>query len=195
MEWEFVMADEQPVSEWSGGQTRELYIAPAGSSYAARDFTLRLSTAGVAASHSVFTALPDYERWLLLLSGELRLQHDGGEVVCMKPFQVNAFSGQSRTLSWGECQDFNVMLRRTAEKTVTLEGWQGRGVKLTLPAAADEQHFFYAAAGGAEIEAAGIHLQLPAGALLHLCGASPELHLLLQGALVHVGLVHRTRNN
>ena len=80
------------------------------------------------------------------------------------------------------------MLRRTVEKTVTLEGWQGRGVKLTLPAAADEQHFFYAAAGGAEIEAAGIHLQLPAGALLHLCGASPELHLLLQGALVHAVL-------
>ena len=52
------------------------------------------------------------------------------------------------------------------------------------------QLFAYDPARGEKlsVEAAGIHLHLPAGALLHLCGASPELHLLLQGTLVHAVL-------
>lgn len=47
--------EQQRVSSWSGGQTRELYIAGGAADYAARDFLLRLSSATVETEHSVFT--------------------------------------------------------------------------------------------------------------------------------------------
>ena len=48
--------EQQRVSSWSGGQTRELYIVGGAADYAARDFLLRLSSATVETEHSVFTA-------------------------------------------------------------------------------------------------------------------------------------------
>ena len=43
--------EQQRVSSWSGGQTRELYIAGGAADYAARDFLLRLSSATVETEH------------------------------------------------------------------------------------------------------------------------------------------------
>ena len=67
MKYKLILPVEQRVTRWSGGETRELYIAPENSSYAGRDFELRLSTATVETRTSDFTPLPDYQRILLLL--------------------------------------------------------------------------------------------------------------------------------
>ena len=97
---------------WSGGTTTELLIGPRDAVYADRDFLFRISSATVDLEESLFTALPDYDRFIATLEGTITLSHDGGEPVVLEPFQVHAFDGGSRTLSLGRCRDFNLMLRK-----------------------------------------------------------------------------------
>ena len=63
---------------------------------------------------SDFTPLPDYDRLIATLRGEIRLRHNGGAPLRLAPYQVHAFSGADATHSSGCCRDFNLMLRRGA---------------------------------------------------------------------------------
>lgn len=49
-------------TQWSGGATTQLAIAPKGAVYADRDFLWRLSSATVELDESDFTPLPAYDR-------------------------------------------------------------------------------------------------------------------------------------
>ena len=105
-------ADSYRASRWSGGTTTELLIRPRGAVYGDRDFMFRISSATVDLEESVFTALSDYDRFIVTLEGTITLSHDGGAPLTLEPFQVHAFDGGSRTLSLGRCRDFNLMLRK-----------------------------------------------------------------------------------
>ena len=65
------------VSAWSGGQTKELAIYPRGQKYIDRDFIWRLSSATIETEESDFTRLPDYDRVLMVLDGEVVLEYNG----------------------------------------------------------------------------------------------------------------------
>lgn len=188
MEWEIITPDRQPVTRWSGGETRELYIAPEGSSYQQRDFSLRLSSASVAVPRSEFTDLPGYRRWLTPLQGRVRLQHDDGPAVELQPLETDAFDGGSRTLSWGMCRDFNVMLSKESKARVRVEGWQSSRQKLELPGTDGQHHYFYVPDGEAWLKTAGLTISLPKGSLLHLHSAAAPLQLQYRGMLLHVVL-------
>jgi len=103
---------EAPCSKWSGGCTCELAIGPDGTSYAARDFAWRVSSAVVELEESVFTDLPDYERWILTLDGDMELVHGEGSPVRLSPFVPHRFDGAECTRSAGKVRDFNLMLRK-----------------------------------------------------------------------------------
>lgn len=64
-------------SSWSGGKTTEIFIYPPNSSYQARDFQIRISSATVEVGESNFTKLPDYNRVLMILLGQLEINHTG----------------------------------------------------------------------------------------------------------------------
>ena len=104
--------NEYVVSSWSGGTTTQLAIFPPEAVYARRDFLWRISSAAVELEESDFTALPDYERLISTLAGEIVLSHNGGPELRLEPFRVHAFSGADATHSRGRCRDFNMMLRR-----------------------------------------------------------------------------------
>ena len=104
--------NEYVVSSWSGGTTTQLAIFPPEAVYARRDFLWRISSAAVELEESDFTALPDYERLISTLAGEIVLSHNGGPELRLEPFRVHAFSGADATHSRGRCRDFNLMLRR-----------------------------------------------------------------------------------
>lgn len=99
-------------TEWSGGTTTQLAIAPKGAVYADRDFLWRLSSATVDLEESDFTALPDYHRIISTLRGDMVLAHNGGDKLTLRPYDVHEFEGSDDTHSWGKCKDFNLMLRR-----------------------------------------------------------------------------------
>ena len=100
---------------WAGGKTSQLAIAPAGAVYADRDFLWRLSSATCELEESDFTLLPDYNRLIATLEGNIVLTHNGGEPVRLTPFEVHRFDGGDNTRSVGCCVDWNLMLRKGKE--------------------------------------------------------------------------------
>lgn len=100
------------ITEWSGGLTTELAIAPEESLYADRNFLWRVSSATVELERSDFTPLPDYRRLLMILDGELRIRHDGGAWKTLPALVSHSFDGASETVSEGKVIDFNLMLRK-----------------------------------------------------------------------------------
>ena len=112
MSWKKYGEAEYITTRWSGGTTTQLAIAPEGAVYADRDFLWRLSSAGVEDDYSKFTALPDYERLISVLKGDLEMKIADGPRKALPCYQVAAFDGGVPVESWGQCRDFNLMLRK-----------------------------------------------------------------------------------
>lgn len=148
-------------SRWQGGSTYELAVG--GGSYAARDFLFRVSSAVVELPESEFTPLPDYNRIILPLTAPLTLIHDGGARVRLDPYQAHRFDGGAHTVSLGQAQDFNLMLRKGR--------CDGSVEVVSLPAseahaemkASDCLGLVFCAAGEAQLGAEGMAFALKAG--------------------------------
>ncbi len=102
---------DQETRLWSGGTTTELLIYPQDASYAARDFDFRISTATVEVEESDFTDLSGFQRYLLVLEGELLINHARHYEKQLKQLESDAFDGSWRTRSKGKVRDFNVIFR------------------------------------------------------------------------------------
>lgn len=101
-------------SKWSGGITSELFIYPPESNYKELNFDFRLSRATIEVEESEFTNLPNVNRTLLLLEGELELIHLNQYSKLLKPYQFDTFSGSWKTKSIRKSEnqvpiDFNLM--------------------------------------------------------------------------------------
>ena len=103
------------LSAWSGGQTKELAIYPRGQKYIDREFIWRLSSATVETDESDFTRLPDYDRVLMVLDGEVVLEYNGERVAKLKTLEQDSFDGAWKTKSYGKVTDFNLMVRKGNE--------------------------------------------------------------------------------
>ena len=112
MSWKKYGETDYITTRWSGGTTTQLAIAPEGAVYADRDFLWRLSSAGVDDDYSKFTALPDYERLISVLKGDLEMKIADGPREALPCFTIRAFDGGVPVESWGKCRDFNLMLRK-----------------------------------------------------------------------------------
>lgn len=104
--------DDYVTTQWSGGTTTQLAIAPKGALYADRNFLWRVSSATVELDESDFTALPDYHRFISTVRGNMTLSHNGGAELTLHPGDVHAFDGGDETRSKGRCTDFNLMVRK-----------------------------------------------------------------------------------
>lgn len=102
-------------TKWSGGTTTQLCIYPEGAKYSERIFDWRISTAWIEEEESHFTPLPGVKRWIMPLTGELRMKFSDKEV-CLLPFEVYQFDGGDEVVSNGKLRDFNLMLNK---------GWSG----------------------------------------------------------------------
>lgn len=108
----YKLSSEYNTSRWSGGTTTELGIGPEGSRYADREFLWRISSATVELEESTFTVLPDYDRIIMTLEGDIDLYHNGGEQIHLKAFETHSFDGGDDTVSKGKVVDFNLMTRK-----------------------------------------------------------------------------------
>lgn len=103
------------ISTWSGGKTTELFIYPEDAEYSKRDFKIRISSATVELDTSNFTKLDGVYRFITPLDKELKLTHNGDEVISLDPFKVYEFEGNIDTTSFGKAKDFNLMLANGAK--------------------------------------------------------------------------------
>ncbi|HSN95471.1 MAG TPA: HutD family protein [Anaerolineaceae bacterium] len=96
--------------KWAGGKTWQLFILPADASMEARDFDYRLSTAIIEAEHARFSALPGFERDLVLLTEPIIL-HIFGRAQSVETGKVFHFYGSDVVESEGKTQDLNLIKR------------------------------------------------------------------------------------
>jgi len=104
---------------WSGGTTTQLAIYPKEAIYKNLDFIFRISTATIEVEESTFTSLPNVSRVIMVLDGELTIQHKNQYTKQLKKFDTDIFSGDWETTSIGKVTDFNIMTRGSA-KAATL---------------------------------------------------------------------------
>lgn len=117
--------NEYETNLWTGGTTTQLLIYPKGSEYRDRNFIWRISSAKVDAIESVFTFLPGISRILMIIDGEVTLEHEGKHKVVLKPFEQDSFMGDWTTKSFGKGTDFNLMLAEGCNgklETVSVKG-------------------------------------------------------------------------
>lgn len=110
--FELIRKADQATSNWSGGTTTQIAIFPKNAVYAERNFTWRISSALVELEQSEFTPLPGIWRLIMVIDGEMRLEHTGHHTTYLKPFDQDSFSGNWTTTSFGKVRDFNVMLAK-----------------------------------------------------------------------------------
>ena len=109
-----IKKEELIINAWSGGTTTQLYIYPKESLYKNLDFSFRISTATIDVEESSFTTLPNVNRTLMILNGEITIQHQNKYSKQLKKFDTDTFNGEWQTSSIGKATDFNVMIRGAA---------------------------------------------------------------------------------
>ncbi len=170
---ELVRKNAQATSNWSGGTTTQIAIYPKDSAYSERNFQWRLSSARVESEESVFTSLPGIWRLIMVLEGEMKLEHAGHHSIYLKPFEQDSFSGDWTTTSFGKVRDFNLMLSKgCAGELAAIQLHAQTTIALDIKKA-DPDRFsnvtsaFYCAQGGANITIEnGSSYELQAGDLL-----------------------------
>lgn len=105
-----ICKSEQKASLWSGGITTQLAIYPETADYQKRDFLWRLSSAQVDVEESEFTHLPGIWRKIMIIEGQMLLEHKGQHRARLQPFEQDSFSGEWTTFSKGKVKDFNLMM-------------------------------------------------------------------------------------
>ena len=107
---EVIRKKQYKTSDWSGGTTTEIYIYPKGEIYNEGKFKWRLSSAKVEVEKSTFTALEGISRLIMIIKGELILEHEGHHNAKLKAFEQDCFCGHWTTKSFGKVTDFNLMM-------------------------------------------------------------------------------------
>jgi environmental stress-induced protein Ves len=111
--------EQLQTTEWQGGTTTQLVIYPKEAIYKNLDFIFRISTATIDVEQSTFTGLPNVSRIIMVLNGELTIQHKNQYTKQLKKFDTDIFSGDWETMSIGKVTDFNVMTRGSAKATAS----------------------------------------------------------------------------
>lgn len=157
MKYTHLKAADYVTSTWSGGTTTQLGIAPQGAVYADRDFLWRVSSATVDLEVSDFTALPDYDRLISTVEGEIDVSHNGGESIHLAPYHVHGFDGGWETRSVGRCRDFNLMTRkgRCFGQMTALEGAGTLRVNEAAGGLAHADAILYCGCGTATVQVEG----------------------------------------
>jgi environmental stress-induced protein Ves len=118
MQVKIIRKTEQKTSQWSGGTTTQLAIFPETATYDQRDFLFRISTAQVLTEESEFTSLPGISRSIMILEGNLTLNHEGHYSKTLQKFDSDTFDGGWKTTSSGKVTDFNLMTSSKATGTL-----------------------------------------------------------------------------
>lgn len=158
MEYEIkvIRKNEHKISEWSGGTTTQLYIYPEESEYNKRNFLFRISSAKVKVEESLFTHLPGIDREIMILEGELELNHEGHHNIKLKKFEKDSFKGDWTTRSYGKVTDFNLMTNKECKGTlehIKLENNEKKAIYLDKNPTYDKEiYILYVVSGKASVE-------------------------------------------
>lgn len=141
MEYEVLKKNQQHQAKWSGGKTTELGIFPKGAKVDKKDFVWRLSTATCKRDKSKFTDYSGYNRVLLPLEGEVKLENttaDGEKKETeLQELEQVEFSGSDKTVAYGLKRDYNLIIKEGCEYYVDvidqIEAGAGENADKSVP--------------------------------------------------------------
>jgi environmental stress-induced protein Ves len=109
-------------SKWAGGESRQYFIYPVDSSYADRNFSLRLSTAeSYSEEEAKYSNLENYARHLIMLEGKAHVFHKDHYDLVMEPYKdIDVFDGGWESSAAGKVTDFNMMLSKNCHGKMTV---------------------------------------------------------------------------
>lgn len=110
-----VRKKELVTKSWAGGTTTQLFIFPPEAEYTQFNFICRMSYATVEVEESTFTFMPGVTRHLMILKGQLEIDHAGRYKKTLEPFARDIFNGEWPTTAKGKVTDFNLMTRENAK--------------------------------------------------------------------------------
>jgi len=194
---DLVKKSQQHTSGWTGGITTQIAIYPMQAEYNKHNFLWRLSTARVDCEESTFTALPGISRVLMVLQGEIRLEHREHHTAVVKAYEQDKFSGDWTTQCFGKASDFNLMMGKGCEGSLlhlSLEAC--KDIDLTVKStvsSAEATTVFYCVDGDCEIAAGEQNYQLAAGDALLINRHTSEDELSLRVLNLKKETVHMVR--
>lgn len=111
MDYKIIRKKDLKTKNWSGGISTELFIYPENTSVDS-DFLFRISTATINPGTYPFTPFKDYQRFLFLLDGEVKLNLNHQEIFLTKNSNIH-FSGNDQIFSSSNiiCTDFNLIYK------------------------------------------------------------------------------------
>lgn len=112
IEFKYYKMNDYRIGKWLGGTTTEFSIYPRNAEYKKNNFVWRISSATVDIEESDFTHLPNYDRVLIVLEGEVVLAHKEKRVARLAQYEQDRFSGSYNTKSFGTIKDFNLIVRK-----------------------------------------------------------------------------------
>lgn len=117
-----IKKDNFKITDWSGGQTTELYIFPEGADFKKRDFDFRISSASFTTTSSNFSDFSGYQRYILPIKGFINLRHKELYERELKPFDVEYFDGRWSTYSENSLDtiDFNFIVKNDSNATMEI---------------------------------------------------------------------------
>lgn len=188
--------DDYFTSRWMGGTTTEFAIFPDNTNYLDRNFIWRLSSANIDVDESNFSSLPDYDRVIMVLEGEVVLSYEGERVARLKSLEQDRFDGAWKTKSFGKIKDFNLMVRKGCEGYLDLIMPESKSVKYESTQESTKTfktHALYCKEGYFVVSANGESHMVSQGELLVMegqVGEEPEYALMGEGIVIRAQIFY-----
>ena len=106
-------ASHHKTVRWDGGETRELYIYPEDALYQAHAFEFRVAVGCGVTEQSCFRKFPGFKRRVMLLDGEMHLEHKAHHSVTLGQYEQDVSLGDWETECRGRSTDITLL---TGEK-------------------------------------------------------------------------------
>lgn len=107
--YEHRKASHHKTVRWDGGETQELYIYPEDAIYQGHAFEFRVAVNHGAAERSCFRKFPGFKRRVMLLDGEMHLEHKGHHSVTMGQYEQDVSLGDWETECRGRSTDMSLL--------------------------------------------------------------------------------------
>ncbi|QCX34412.1 hypothetical protein FDN13_12285 [Caloramator sp. E03] len=111
-EVKIIKRENQITAKSNGGITKEIYIYPESSKYSNRDFVWSLSIFTLEEEEFIFEDLPNYERYIMPINGQLKLEHKGYYRTKLMPFESDWSLGEWITYGKGKSVNFSLVLAK-----------------------------------------------------------------------------------
>lgn len=117
-----IKKSEFKVTDWSGGQTTQLFIHPEGADFSKRDFNFRISSASFTSTSSNFSDFSGYQRYILPLKSFIKIKHEGLYEREINSYEVEYFDGRWKTYSENSLDtiDYNFIVRNGSDATMEI---------------------------------------------------------------------------